>query len=193
MESNTPNSDSFLWHDFFNDAVLHCNVDKISLSLLITSEDDKTYLTSLSELEHEAVLADQFDQFKRAEELRLALEVAQQSGHYDDDTIENQDVVEGRLGDQNVEGSDRGGDADGGRYTPSNVYDYCNLSFTPIGVVTNSQDVVVETTMNLLPGSTVTAVSQMLDNPLAFLKSHTESTFPSSDVTPKGDVPVPNV
>jgi hypothetical protein len=37
--------------------------------MLITSEDDKNYLASLSELKCEAVLADQFDQLKRAEEL----------------------------------------------------------------------------------------------------------------------------
>ncbi|MFN9980641.1 MAG: hypothetical protein ACK53Y_12025, partial [bacterium] len=145
----------------------------------------------MSEFEHEAVLADQFDQFKRAEELRLALEVAQQSGHYGEAPLGGEEVVKAVWEIKMLKAaSDCGGDADGGRYTPSNVYDYCNLSFTPIGVVTNSQDVVVETTMNLLPGSTVTAVSQMLDNPLAFLKSHAESTFPSSDVTPKGDVPV---
>jgi hypothetical protein len=77
---------------------------------------------------------------------------------------------------------------DGGRYTPSNVYNYSTLTFTPIGVGINSQDVVVETTMNLLPGSTVPAVSRMLDNPIEFLKIHCESTFPS-----KGDLPSPNV
>jgi hypothetical protein len=47
----------------FKDSVLHCDVDKISPSMLITSEDDEKYLASLSELEFEAALADQFDQF----------------------------------------------------------------------------------------------------------------------------------
>jgi hypothetical protein len=42
--------------------------------------------------------------------------------------------------------------------------------------------------MNLLPGSTVPAVSQTLDNPFEFSKIHCESTFPS-----KGDLPSPNV
>jgi hypothetical protein len=108
-------------------------VDKISPSMLITSEDDKKYLVSLSELEREAVLADWFDQFKRAEELRLALENAQQSGHYDEVLFENQEVVKGSVGNQNVGGSNHSGDADGGRYTPSNLYDYSNVSFNPIG------------------------------------------------------------
>jgi hypothetical protein len=66
MESNTSNSDSFLSHDLFKDAVLHCDVGKISPSMLITSEDDKKYLASLSEFKCEAVLADGFNQFKRA-------------------------------------------------------------------------------------------------------------------------------
>jgi hypothetical protein len=47
--------------------------------------------------------------------------------------------------------------------------------------------------MKLLPGSTVPAVSRTLEDPFAFLISHTESTFPSRDITTKGDVPVPNV
>jgi hypothetical protein len=34
----------------FKDAVLYCDVDKISPSMLITSEDDKKYLMSLLEL-----------------------------------------------------------------------------------------------------------------------------------------------
>jgi hypothetical protein len=89
MGTNTPNSDSFLSHDLLKDAVSHCNVDKISPSMLITSGDDKKYLASLSELENEAVLADQFNQFKRAKELRLALEVAQQTGRYDDVAMEH--------------------------------------------------------------------------------------------------------
>jgi hypothetical protein len=61
MESNIPNSDSFLSHDLIKDAVFHCNVDKISPSMLITSEDDKKYIASLSELECDAVLPDGFD------------------------------------------------------------------------------------------------------------------------------------
>jgi hypothetical protein len=48
--------------------------------------------------------------------------------------------------------------------------------------------VVVDTAMNLLPGSTVPAVSQMLDKPLEFLKINSRSSFPS-----KGDLPSPNV
>jgi len=92
--------------------------------MLITSEDDKKYLASLSELEREAVLADWFDQFKRAEELRLALEVAQQTGCYDDVAMEHQEVVESKLGDQNVECSDGSENVDGGRYIPSIVYNY---------------------------------------------------------------------
>jgi hypothetical protein len=146
------------------------------------------YLAILSEFEHEAVLADRFHQFKRVEELRVALEVAQQTGHYDDVPMENQEIVESKLGDQNVECSDSGEDVDVGWYTPSNVYKYSTLIFTPVGVGTNSQDVVVETTVNLLPGSTVPAVSQTLDKPLEFLKIHSESTFPS-----KGDLSSPNV
>jgi hypothetical protein len=63
-----------------------------------------------------------------------------------------------------------------------------NAATVVIGVGTNSQDVVVETTVNLLPGSTVPAVSQTLDKPLEFLKIHSESTFPS-----KGDLSSPNV
>jgi hypothetical protein len=31
------------------------------------------------------------------------------------------------VGNPNVGGSDHGGDADRGRYTPSNVYDYSNV------------------------------------------------------------------
>jgi hypothetical protein len=139
--------------------------------MLITSEDDKKYLASLSELEREAVLADWFDQFKRAEELRLALEVAQQTGCYDDVAMEHQEVVESKLGDQNVERSDGGEDVDGGWYTPSTAYKYSTVTFTPIGLGTNSHDVVVETAMNLLPGSTVPAVSQMLDKPLEFFEN----------------------
>jgi hypothetical protein len=50
MESTAPNSDSFLQLDLFKDAVLYCDVDKISPSMLITSEDDKKYLMSLLEL-----------------------------------------------------------------------------------------------------------------------------------------------
>jgi hypothetical protein len=167
---------------------LHFDVGKISPSMLITSEDDKKYLASLSELEREAVLADWFDQFKRAEELRLALEVAQQTGCYDDVAMEHQEVVESKLGDQNVERSDGGEDVDGGWYTPSTAYKYSTVTFTPIGLGTNSHDVVVETAMNLLPGSTVPAVSQMLDKPLEFLKIHSKSSYPS-----KGDLPSPNV
>jgi hypothetical protein len=34
----------------FKDAVLYCDVDKVSPSMLITSEDDKKYLMSLLEL-----------------------------------------------------------------------------------------------------------------------------------------------
>jgi hypothetical protein len=102
MESTTPNSDSFLWHDLFKDAVLHCDVDKISPSMLITSEDDKTYLASLSQLECETILADWFDQFKRAEELRLALEVSQQSGDSDEVPFGNEEVAQGSVGNPNV-------------------------------------------------------------------------------------------
>jgi hypothetical protein len=85
MESTTHNCDTFLQHEMFKDAVLHCDVDKISPSMLITSEDDKKFLVSLSELEREAVLADQFHQFNRAEELRLTLDIAHQLGHYADE------------------------------------------------------------------------------------------------------------
>ncbi len=85
MESTAPNSDSFLQLDLFKDAVLYCDVDKISPSMLITSEDDKKFLVSLSELEREAVLADQFHQFNRAEELRLTLVIAHQLVHYADE------------------------------------------------------------------------------------------------------------
>jgi hypothetical protein len=62
------------------------------------------YLASLAEF----VLADRFHQFKRVDELRLTLEVAQQTGHYDDVPMENQEIVESKLGDQNVECSDSG-------------------------------------------------------------------------------------
>jgi len=97
MGFSTPSTwnlvDSFLWHDYFKDAVWHCDVDKISPSLLITSEDDKKYLASLSELELEAVVADHFHQFKRVEELRKALEVAQQSGHYGEAPLGGEEVV----------------------------------------------------------------------------------------------------
>jgi hypothetical protein len=107
-------------------------VDKISPSLLITSEDDKKYLASLSELELEAVVADHFHQFKRVEELRMALEVAQQSGHYGEAPLGGEEVVKAVWEIKMLKAaSDCGGDADGGRYTPSNVYDYFNLSFTP--------------------------------------------------------------
>jgi hypothetical protein len=38
--------------------------------MIISTEKDRKYLDSLSELEHEVVLADCFEQFKKAEELR---------------------------------------------------------------------------------------------------------------------------
>jgi hypothetical protein len=101
--------------------------------MLITSEDDKNYLASLSELKCEAVLADQFDQLKRAEELWLALDIAYQSGHYADVPWGNVEVVHGNVGDPGVGGSDNGGDADGGQHTPSNIYNYPSVSFNPIG------------------------------------------------------------
>jgi hypothetical protein len=47
--------------------------------------------------------------------------------------------------------------------------------------------------MNMFPGSTVPAVSRMLENTLAFLSSHPGNTFPSIKVTLKGDVPITNV
>ncbi len=45
--------------------------------MIITTEEDRKYLESLSELEREVALADCFEQFKKAAELRIALSIAQ--------------------------------------------------------------------------------------------------------------------
>jgi hypothetical protein len=64
MESS-PNRDSFLSHELFKDAALHFDVEKICPSMIITTEEDRKYLDSLSELQREVVLADRFEQLKK--------------------------------------------------------------------------------------------------------------------------------
>jgi hypothetical protein len=127
------------------------------------------------------------------EELRLALEVAHSLGHYADVPFRNVDVVHGNVGNLGVGGSNHGGDTVGARYTPSNIYNYSSVSFIPIGEVNYSSKVVVETKVSMLPGSTVPAMSRVVEDTLAFLKSHPESTFPALEEMPIIAVPAANV
>ncbi len=127
-------------------------MDKISRSMIITTEEDRKYLDSLSELEREVVLADCFEQFKRAEELRIALSIAQCLEVCANNSVSNVEQVYDTVGYPSIGASDDGGDTVGGWYAPANMYNYPSNYFPPSAEVYPSSEIAVETTMNMLPG-----------------------------------------
>jgi hypothetical protein len=98
----------------FRNAVFHCDEDKISPSMIITTAEDRKYLDSLSKLECEVVLADQFEQFKKAEELRIALSIsfAQRSEVCANNSVSNVEQVHDAVGNPSIGASDDGGNTE---------------------------------------------------------------------------------
>ncbi len=87
--------------------------------------------------------------------------------------------VHDTVGYPSIGASDDGGDTVGGQYTPTNLHDYPSKYFPPSAEVDPSSEIAVETTMNMLPGSTVPARATEVEETFTIMKFLPGSTVPA--------------
>ncbi len=78
MESKLSNDDNFIDSLVFpDDGLASFDVDKPDPSTVYCNEEDKRYLESLSELQHEAIIAEHLDKLKKVTEMKRSLSPAE--------------------------------------------------------------------------------------------------------------------